>query len=228
MTYKEIKEMNYKFIGLELTPEIFKELLILLFDGKQFSRRAAVDEIVNYHKANGGSLAKESYVPAFKKAVQSLKNKGIENVGYGVWRLQFVEKDKEIEILPSPGSDANQVSYEADKVIGKGKRAVYVYYYDTYKELALLKGNKRWECKIGRTDVDPIARIFSQSGTCYPESPHLALIIYCEDSLLLEKAFHSILKINNKWLIDSPGKEWFLTSPEEIEQMYHSIIQKDN
>ena len=80
-----------------------------------------------------------------------------------------------------------------------------------------------WECKIGRTDVDPISRIFSQAGTCYPEFPHIALIIYCDDSSLLEKTLHNILKLNNKCFTESPGKEWFLTSPDEIERLYNSI-----
>jgi hypothetical protein len=54
--------------------------------------------------------------------------------------------------------------------------------------------------------------------------PHLALIIHCNDSSLLEKALHSILKLQDKWIPDSPGKEWFITSPEEIEAIYNSVL----
>ena len=97
--------MNYKYYGLELTPTIFSELLIQMFDGKQFSRQDAVDTIAKYHAENGGLLNKPSY----------------------------------------------------------------------------LKGRNQWECKIGRTEVDPLSRIFSQAGTCYPELPHVALIMYCDD-----------------------------------------------
>ena len=102
---------------------------------------------------------------------------------------------------------------------------MYVYFYDVYKELALLQGKEIWPCKIGRTDVDPIGRIFSQTGTCYPELPHLALIINCEDSSILEKALHNILKIKNRWISDAPGKEWYYSSPEEIETLYNTIIK---
>jgi hypothetical protein len=82
-----------------------------------------------------------------------------------------------------------------------------------------------WECKIGRTDVEPIQRIMGQAGTCYPEFPHIALIIHCEDSSQLEMAFHSILKVRRKYIKSAPGKEWFMTSPQEIEDIY-SLIMK--
>ena len=102
---------------------------------------------------------------------------------------------------------------------------MYLYYYDRYKELAEFKGYDIWECKIGRTDVDPIGRVVGQAGTCYPELPHIALIIYCDDSSLVEKALHSILKIKGRWLDKSPGKEWFITSPQEIEDIYMTIVR---
>ncbi|MCH3923261.1 GIY-YIG nuclease family protein [Limosilactobacillus sp.] len=98
--------------------------------------------------------------------------------------------------------------------------AVYLYYYDKYKELAELKGQHVWECKIGRTETDPISRVLGQAGTCYPELPHIALILNCDNSSLMEKALHSILKVKGRWLSDSPGKEWFITSPEEVENLY--------
>lgn len=214
--------MNYKYYGLELTPAIFQDLLIQLFDGKQFSRKDALEVITKYHTDNGGVLNKASYVDVFKKATQNLKKCGIENAGYGIWRLCY-KKEVVDEIIAS--TNRNEISYSADKEIGEGNNAVYVYYYDGYKELALLQGKEIWQCKIGRTDVDPIGRIFSQAGTCYPELPHLALIINCEDSSTLEKALHNILKIKKRWISNAPGKEWYYSSPEEIETLYNTIVK---
>ena len=48
--------MEYKYQGLELTPGIFWELLIDLFDGKQFTRRDAVNIVTRYHTDHGGIL----------------------------------------------------------------------------------------------------------------------------------------------------------------------------
>lgn len=215
--------MNYKYCGLELTPAIFEALLIQLFDGKQFSRQDAIDKVKAYHLENGGVLNKGSYINVFKKSAQRLKDKGIENIGYGVWRLCYEAKAVD-EIIPKQQQE--QFSFRVDKEIGNGNSSIYVYYYDSYKELAVIKGTNSWECKIGRTDVEPIGRILSQAGTCYPELPHIALIVYCDDSALLEKTIHNILKMKQKWIPDAPGKEWFNTSPEEIEELYYSIFGK--
>ena len=196
--------------------------MIDLFDGKQFTRQDAVNIVTRYHTDHGGILQKPTYIPTFKKTSLLMRNEGLVKAGYGVWRLNY--KKNQIEIMPAAKKDIIP-AYTADKEIGSGKKSIYVYYYDNYKELASLKNSKIWECKVGRTDVDPISRVVGQAGTCYPEMPHIALVIYCDDSNLLEKAIHDVLRLRNSWLIDSPGKEWFLTSPEEVEEIYNSIIQ---
>ena len=216
-------EEEYKYKGVELTPNVFSDLLITLFDGKQFDRRTAVSIIIDYHKQHGGVVKPgKNVVSVFKKASQSLHDCGIQNVGYGTWRLNY--KEKNTTIIESQIKEVT--SYSVDKELGEGSNSVYLYYYDAYKELAELKGIKTWECKIGRTDVEPIQRILGQAGTCYPEMPHIALIMYCDDSLQLEMALHSILKVQKKNIESAPGKEWFLTSPQEIEEMYSMIMKR--
>lgn len=212
---------EYKYSGLELTPNIFAELLVLYFDGKQFKRTTAIDTIVRHHKEGGGLLEKKEYVSVFKKTCKTLGTKGLVNIGYGTWRLNF--HSKEVEIVPSEASKES-IPFEADRTLGKGKNSVYVYYYDTYRRYAESQGLQEWECKIGRTDKDPLQRVFGQAGTCYPELPHVALIIKCDNSTQVEAAIHNILKIRNKWVRSAPGTEWFLTSPQEIERLYLTII----
>ncbi len=209
--------MGYKYEGIELTPNVFVELLIQFYDGKQFKRQDAIDKITTYHAEQGGLLDKTEYVSVFKKASAKLRDEGLQQRGYGVWQLLY--KKKEIDEIVKK-ENTKDVELKADKEIGVGKKAVYVYYYDRYREFSLLKGYNVWECKIGRTDVDPLGRIFSQAGTCYPELPHLALLINCDDSSLLEKTLHDILRMRKRWLHNAPGKEWFLTSPEEIESIF--------
>lgn len=211
---------EYKYAGVELTPNVFAELLILLFDGKQFKRATAIEEITKYHHDGGGFLGKREYVAVFKKACQNLSSSGLSNVGYGTWRLNY--EIQEVEVIEEVVKDT--VEYTADKTIGSGDNSVYVYYYDTYKKYAETRGQSIWECKIGRTDKDPLQRIFGQAGTCYPELPHIALIIKCSNSLQLESALHNILKLRNRWIENAPGTEWFLTSPAEAELFYHMIV----
>jgi len=211
---------NYKYSKLELTPTIFKELLIQFFDGKQFDRQTAIETILSYHKDNSGLIKEgKSIISVFKKATQILQGSGIENLGYGIWKLNY--KIRDTEIVESKKQIEETVF--VDKCIGCGNNSVYVYYYDSYKELAELKGESIWQCKIGRTDVNPLQRIVSQVGTCYPELPHIALVINCNDSAALESALHSILKYKHRHISNAPGKEWYSTSPSEIEEIYLSL-----
>ena len=212
----------YEYYGVELTPAVMKELLIKLFDGKQFKRNDAINKIIEYHKKNGGVLSSKDYTGVFKASTKWLKESGLINCGYGMWRLNYEKQEIEIEEV----SKTKEINYVVDETIGDGDYSVYVYYYDIYKKYALEKNEIYFPCKIGRTDCDPIQRILGQCGTCYPEMPHISLIINCDDSSKLENAIHSILKYQNKWLEDAPGSEWFLTNPQEIKEIYNEINSK--
>lgn len=217
-------EKKYQFNGVKLTPSVFSGLLIQLFDGKQFTRQAAISTISEYHLLNGGVIEEgRNIVTVFKKATLCLqkKNVGLINKGYGTWELHYNEQET-IEVVDHELS-SDVIAYAADEVMGTGLNAVYVYYYDVYRKLAEVNGKTSWACKIGRTDCDPIQRVIGQAGTCYPELPHIALIIYCDDSSVLESAFHSILKYQSRWMQDAPGTEWFMTSPKEIKKLYSAI-----
>ena len=216
---------DYEFCGVPLTPVIFGKLLIQLFDGKRFKRQAAISEVVAYHRENGGIVKKgRNPIDTFKKATLDLRKKdiGLINKGYGVWELYYHEPEL-VEVV-TDSSEVEEIMYSVDEILGTGPNAVYVYYYDVYCEFARIKGEVVWPCKIGRTDCDPIQRIIGQAGTCYPELPHVALIIYCDDSNALETAFHNIMKVKGRWMADAPGKEWFMTSPDELKAIYTSVL----
>lgn len=217
---------NYEFSGLKLTPAIFAKLIVILFDGKQFTRQTAISKVSEYHVSNGGIIEEErNLVSVFKRATQDMqkKNVGLSNKGYGTWELHY-EIHEITEIVEDIETDST--GFTADETLGTGNNAVYVYYYDVYQKLASVEGKDSWACKIGRTDRDPIQRVIGQAGTCYPELPHVALIIYCDDSSALESAIHSVLKYQNKWIKGAPGTEWFLTSPNEIKEIYCLISKR--
>lgn len=216
---------NYEFNGLSLTPTIFGKLLIQLFDGKRFRRQAAISVVSDYHRVNGGVIEKErDFISVFKHATLDLRKKdiGLVNKGQGLWELHYHEPEL-VEVV-TDFSEVEEVMYSVDEILGMGPNAVYVYYYDAYCELARINGEALWPCKIGRTDCDPIQRIIGQAGTCYPELPHVALIIYCDDSNALETVFHNIMKVKGRWMENAPGKEWFITSPDEIKAIYTSVL----
>jgi len=89
--------------------------------------------------------------------------------------------------------------------------------------VATSEGRKTWPCKIGRTDGDPILRVMAQANTALPERPEIALVVRTAQPAALELALHSILKLGGRWRHDSPGSEWFDTSPDEVLSLYRAI-----
>lgn len=110
------------------------------------------------------------------------------------------------------------------KTIGQGKESVYVYYYEIYKERAERLQKDCYECKIGQTTTDAQGRVVDQFGTAYPEYPIIALVIKCKSGRQLESMIHFVLNNKNKHIDKSPGSEWYMTNPEEIEQIYNNIM----
>ncbi len=45
---------KYKYSGVDLTPEIFAELLLTLFEGKLFGREECIDAVKMYHVEHDG------------------------------------------------------------------------------------------------------------------------------------------------------------------------------
>ena len=215
---------KYRYTEVELSPEIMTELIVSLFTGKRFSRQECVDAIVKYHLDNGGICNHKSYVSSFKRATQKLRNKGynLQNIGYGMWFLDSDSKPYK-GFWSSTEIIAEDTNVNNTKEIGSGSETVYVYYYPIYRKYALLNNQSEWQCKIGMTTKNLWDRIYSQAATCFPEEPFIALIIKCDDARTIETILHKILKNKNKWLETAPGKEWFLTSPEEVENIYNTI-----
>ena len=122
------------------------------------------------------------------------------------------------------------------KRLGKGRQEVYLYYYRAYRENAVLKkinpvwkvsyGQVLWHCKIGEThDQDTKTRVKQQIGVS-PEKPVIALIIRTDNSRRLEKMIKDILKFWNRQVEDAQGTEWFMTSPDEVKNIYDFLQLK--
>ena len=215
---------NYKYKGVELTPMVFADILITLFDGKIFRRDEAIVTVKRFHSDHGGLLGKKDYVSAFKHCCQRQIPNYLENVGYATWKLNYQESSCEVVVSPEPSpEEAAEPDIAADKVLGSGGGAVYVYYFDIYKKLANLEEEVSWPCKVGMTDRDAISRVISQAGTAYPELPHIALVLKTDTPRELETALHAALKFKKRHMTDAPGKEWFQTTPEEVESLYEGL-----
>jgi hypothetical protein len=228
-----VSNSDYQFVGQPLTPKIIESLALELFGGQLVERQRIVDGVASAHAARGGAVARAQDLPrSVKKALDSLRKAGrADNPSFGYWKLGSGSETTlvplgvegtsvpapEVSITsPSSGPNANS---DADRTIGDGAEVVYLYYLPAYRELAEQRNESLWPCKVGRTIRDPAMRILAQAATALPERPVLALRVNTNDSAALEKAIHGTLTTRKRQITDSPGSEWFLTSPQEVEEI---------
>jgi hypothetical protein len=215
---------NYQFTKLPITPSIIEFLIISLFNGQTLKRDDIVNKILDYHTTKGGLKPEAQDFPrSVKKALANLQAKGhASNKSYGFWEIHKLDSP-EVKVSEDEPTEVSIDDIPTHEIFGEGKNAVYLYYFNNYKSLSILKGESNWPCKIGRTDRDPLIRILSQSSTALPEKPTIEFIIKTEDSALLESMIHSILKVRNKYIQDSPGTEWFNTNPKEVLEIINFV-----
>ena len=120
------------------------------------------------------------------------------------------------------------VNMDPEKSIGSGRNSVYLYYDQRKRDSAESKGENVWECKIGMTIQELHTRIYQQAGTAVPaERLKIGLRIKIDKpKKIVEKIegiIHDILKVRGKHIEDAPGREWFLTSLSEVEEIYNFI-----
>ena len=111
------------------------------------------------------------------------------------------------------------------QILGKGKGWVYLYYFDREKAEAQDQGKEVWPCKIGRTEREPEKRIQEQMDED-SDIPVIALLLGTDKPKVLERTIHGILTLWDVHLKREQGKEWFLTSPNEVIDIYRLIVNK--
>jgi len=230
-----LKSIAYSFKDVPLTPAIVESLIQELFGGEIVERQRIVDEVGRAHIARGGRPGTQSCTGTVKMALSNMCNKGFaQNPSRGYWRICAHSSDNEL-VFEIPNTNAGELteresnqcpSFSNETILqdlGSGSGAVYVYYLPTYKEIALSRNERNWACKIGRTDRDPIGRIWTQMATALPERPVIALVYRTDFPLEWERILHSILTVRGHRMRDSPGCEWFITSPEVVTELLYSI-----
>ena len=226
---------KYEHEGRHFTKQIAAELIF-----KTYVVEPSVDEtnlpekVYQIHEAGGGLPPKLRYPnPATVKAINftirsyvrgalsGLKNNGCATQeSFGLWRIHNIDIHRDELTYP--------------KTLGKGSQTVYLYYYRTYREAAVLKkispvwkiniGKILWHCRIGETHKQEAeARVKQQMGVP-PEPPIIALKMKTNDSKKLEKMIHEILQYWSRQAENAQGREWFLTSPQEVESIYNFLL----
>lgn len=214
--------------GIPLMPSVAKKIVVELLKSEKphWRRKDLVPEVERIHKSRGGIIGIQSTLSVIKKALTYLSEEGVvEGIAFGTWRLKSQSNDFDgIELTDDMKQDiASDIPVE--KIIGDGPESVYVYFNKSERKLATIEHRSAWPCKIGRTDGNVIDRIFDQGiKTSFSSYPVVGLVIKSEDSKILERLLHLSLRFSELEPMDSPGSEWFLTSPEIICNWYDSFV----
>ena len=218
--------------GLPFVRPIIRSLVEEVFrEQPQWKSRDLVDRIAQLHRQRGGAVPPEPALPV-RRVLQDLRDEGLVVApGHGWWRWngdgtgEATTPDNE-SAEPAPAPDELvadlQPSIQLEKELGSGSECVYLYFNPNDRRLAELEGRDSWECKIGRTSsCDAVGRILGQGiRTSLSRLPTVGLVLRTEDSAALEKALHASLRLVGADVPDSPGNEWFMTSPAHIEAWY--------
>lgn len=229
---------DYKYSELPLQPRLASELILEVFTGQIVKRKTIISAITKLHHSKGGKSEDKNYTATFKKALQYLEKEGKAKsltkgggpIGY--WQIGSISdfsngNQHEGVETPSTSHIAGEKrvvkSGKPEKTIGTGEGAVYLFYHDNDKHRAESEGKSFWQCKIGMTERDPIERIKAQTSTATAEPPK-TYVFRTDTPDAMEKAIHAILDACGKRVKSSRGKEWFITSPDEVENIYTGLI----
>jgi T5orf172 domain len=216
---------EYQLKGLPITPAGIKGLILELFNGQTVERNVIVKAVNELHLRRGGEPARAADFPrSVKKALSELKETGIAtNPSFGFWRISDSQIPKILPEMMEVSHEESAPRIEAEITIGAGDSTVYVYYYRAYRLIAERDGKSTWPCKIGRSDRDPVSRIYSQASTALPEAPTIGLLLCTPLPSQWESVLHDILAIRGRIVEEAPGEEWFDTSPNELVEIIRYI-----
>lgn len=219
-----------QYTGKTLDAGIARELILELFAGQTVHRNDINKRVIDIFLERGGEETEK-----MKKRVGeargdlSSRYRQAKHKGDGYWMISSRPETEKASVEPSlrPKKTIHAREPQAKtrsalhprKTIGSGSGCIYVYSYPIYQSAAESKGETIWECKVGKTVNDPTFRVKEQT-TGMPESPKIYLVIKTDKPELLEKIIHNILDFRGKKKPNSPGAEWFITSPGEVEDIY--------
>ena len=220
--------------ALPFVRPVVRQIIEGLFrEQSQWKSGDLVDRVVQSHRERGGSVVPN---PSFtiSRVLRDLRDDGLVIApGHGWWRWTGASPDgppiaeeQATDTIPSEDETINDIEpvIRPNKEVGDGPECVYLYFNPNDRRLAELEGRDVWECKIGCThSADAIQRILGQGiRTALSRLPTVGLVLRTKDSTALERALHSSLRLVGAEVPDSPGNEWFITSPARVEAWYAS------
>jgi hypothetical protein len=216
---------NYRFRDQVLTRRVFAELIVDLFAGQVVENQTLRLRIPEHHSMNGGKPATGDLNQLTIRALADLR---ADDKAAKVAKGQNRIFEAQVKRAPTVKVSDKAERLKSEKTVGDGKHSVYVYYYPVYRLYAETKGEEIYTVKVGRAEEQTAAsRVDSDvSRTAVPERPVLALVIKTDRALRLETYIHERLRALGRNLNEVYGKEWFVSSPEEVERIYREMFEE--
>lgn len=120
-------------------------------------------------------------------------------------------------------NDAERDAPTPDLDFGTGPCEVYAWCLPQYQTTS----RSHWPIKIGKAGPDGLTRRLQDFQENLPERPRYLLRLRCADegeARQRESLLHAWFKSRKQHMNDLPGKEWFLTNPNEIVEAVRNII----
>ena len=186
-----------------------------------------IREVKEMHRAGGGKpwrTKKES--PAFQKVLNKMRTDGLaSSVDRGLWRIEGTDATTDDGQPPGIDQDSDSAGDEGEVMAEEQEPSVgfiYLYYLPAYRVQAEGRGEAVWPCKIGRTGAGADER-WRQHAAAFPEEPVVSELKQTFRPQAWEHAIQSMLTIGGRKKEDSPGSEWFITSPDEVSKLVNLI-----
>jgi T5orf172 domain len=230
-----VSERDNGSYRVPLTGLVARRLILKCFEQKdQWTRQDLAKAVEQRHFKEGGFQGAQPVVMVVKKVLSELREEGVaQSVSKGLWRY-VAGSDSPPEAQDSTGStpddrvsedEEEQGGLQIDEEIGTGDESVYLYYNPNDFRLAQSEGRSTWECKVGHTVSAVDARILGQGArTSLSHPPVVGLVIHTRDARTLEGVLHRALRSVDCAVVDSPGTEWFVTSPVRVKAWYATYM----
>jgi hypothetical protein len=190
------------------------------------TRQDVIDHVAVMHLGNGGVQGKVTFTAVVKKALSNLQMKGLVSNARrtGFWETTSSTMETVISVSPQSEPVSRVSTIQPEARLSSSGGAVYLYFFENYRALALSRGDRLWPCKVGYTQGEVEHRVRQQIGTGHPERPIIALQEQVPNADF-ERAVHGILRAWGRQVLNAGGEEWFTTSPDEVEQLLQKLLR---
>lgn len=205
------------FRGLPLTPTSAQEHVKDFFATHTgvFVRKQIIEHVIKRHAEMGGVGGEGDIASTVKRSLQMLQDEGFL---HQPMRSRWQRTDQ----LDNRNTVEKVEDGDSPTPVLESQSGLYAYFFSSEKELALLKGENCWLMKVGYSNSDVDRRVADQV-TGMHRQPETLLLREIEEGAEWEKFLHLALTMAGRRNEESPGKEWFVTNPAELENLLEGL-----